>query len=75
MLLQKGILLFRELGLYEFCFGFLFKCDGMTDKSANPFQTVFFVCLFVSDFADALFILPVSGILLAIFFRQCFQKE
>lgn len=43
-----------------------FKCDGMTGKSANPFQTViffFFVFLFfclISGFEDALIILSLE---------------
>lgn len=32
----------------------------MTDKSANPFQTVFFLFCFVSDFEDVLIILPLE---------------
>lgn len=31
--------------VYEFWVGFLFKCGVTTDKSANPFQTVFFLFL------------------------------
>lgn len=60
----------------EFCFGFLLVCLSVMEQQINqqiPFKLCFFG--FVSDFEDALFILPVSGILLAMFSRQRSQKE